>query len=166
LIPDSEVQFAKQLGMNTEIQDLRRVIQRAQKRGGKVVVGGHSLGGSMTTASATWDFGGPWLSFGGLPTPFAGLFNSLGAMLVEMAPDAASMAQDLKILPDYLKPPVPATNVAEYGFALDTATSPAALVAAQAHLGMLKTSGDPRGWDDANELTPIHRYADVFSGRG
>src|SRR4051794_16712629 len=43
LIPDSEVQFAKQWGMNTEIQDLRRVVQRAQKRGGKVVVGGHSL---------------------------------------------------------------------------------------------------------------------------
>jgi hypothetical protein len=30
---------------------------------------------------------------------------------------------------------------------------------------MLRTSGNPRGWDDANELTPIHRYADVFSGR-
>ena len=44
--------------MNTEIQDLRRVVQRAQKRGGKVVVGGHSLGGSITTAYATWDFGG------------------------------------------------------------------------------------------------------------
>ncbi|HEX4717990.1 MAG TPA: hypothetical protein VH300_05635, partial [Thermoleophilaceae bacterium] len=39
LIPDGEVQFAKQWGMNTEIQDLRRVVQRAQKRGGKVVVG-------------------------------------------------------------------------------------------------------------------------------
>ncbi|HEX4719867.1 MAG TPA: hypothetical protein VH300_15185, partial [Thermoleophilaceae bacterium] len=204
LIPDGEVQFAKQWGMNTEIQDLRRVVQRAQKRGGKVVVGGHSLGGSITSAYATWDFGGkpgaeglaglvfidgasgptpitkddaakrlqdlqngtPWLSFGGLPTPFAGLFNSLGAMLVEIAPNAPSMAQDLRILPDYLKPPVPATNVAEYGFALDTATSPAALVAAQAHLGRLKTSGNPRGWDDANELTPIRRYADAFSGWG
>jgi hypothetical protein len=61
---------------------------------------------------------------------------------------------------------VPATNEAQYGFALDTATSPASLVAAQAHLGRLKAGGSPRGWDDANELTPIRRYADAFSGRG
>src|SRR3954449_10677635 len=58
LIPDSKVAFAKQWGMNTEIQDLRRVVQRAQRLGGKVVVGGHSLGGSITSAYATWDFHG------------------------------------------------------------------------------------------------------------
>ena len=60
------------------------------------------------------------------------------------------MAQELKILPDYLKPPVPATNEAGYGFALDTATSPASLVAAQAHLGKLKASGNQR-----NHRVPI-----------
>jgi hypothetical protein len=101
-----------------------------------------------------------------LPTPFAGLFNSLGAMLVEIVPNAPSMAQNLKVLPDFLKPPVPATNAGAYGYALDTATSPAALVAAQAHLGHLATSGNPRHWDDANELTPLRRYADAFSGWG
>src|SRR4051812_42794307 len=58
LIPDSEVGYARQWGMNTEIQDLRRVVLRAQKLGGKVVVGGHSLGGSIPSAYATWDFGG------------------------------------------------------------------------------------------------------------
>ena len=58
LIPDSEVGYARQWGMNVEIEDLRRVVLRAQKLGGKVVVGGHSLGGSITTAYATWDFGG------------------------------------------------------------------------------------------------------------
>lgn len=61
LIPDASVAYAKQWGMNTEIQDLRRVVQRAKStagKGGKVVVGGHSLGGTITTAYATWDFGG------------------------------------------------------------------------------------------------------------
>jgi pimeloyl-ACP methyl ester carboxylesterase len=58
LIPDSEVGYARRWGMNAEIQDLRRVVLRAQKLGGKVVVGGHSLGGSITSAYATWDFGG------------------------------------------------------------------------------------------------------------
>ena len=204
LIPDDQVGFARDWGMNTEIQDLRRVVLRAKRLGGKVVVGGHSLGGTITTAYATWDFRGqpgakglsglvyidggssptpitkddatqklqdlqngtPWLSFGGLPTPFAGLFNALGAALVKLAPNAPSMAQSLTILPDSLKPPVPATNAAQYGYALDTATSPASLVAAQAHLGRLAPSGDPRGWQDAGELTPIQRYADAFAGWG
>src|SRR3954451_1214353 len=204
LIPDSTVEFAKQWGMNTEIQDLRRVVLRAQKLGGKVVVGGHSLGGSITSAYATWDFrgkpgakglaglvfidggsrptpiskddatqrladlmkGSPWLSFGGLPTRCAGLFNSGGALLTKLAPNAPSAAQNLSILPDVFKPPVPATNAAQYGYALDTATSPASLAAAQAHLGRLASAGDPRGWDAAGELTPIQRYADAFSGWG
>src|SRR5437762_6867330 len=50
-IPDSKVGFARRWGMKTEIGDLRRVVQRAQKRHArKIVVGGHSLGGSITTA--------------------------------------------------------------------------------------------------------------------
>src|SRR3954447_20236004 len=58
LIPDAQVGYARDWGMNTEIQELRRVVQRAERRGGKVVVGGHSLGGSITAAYATWDFNG------------------------------------------------------------------------------------------------------------
>jgi hypothetical protein len=62
MIPDASVAYAKKWGMNTEIGDLRRVVLRAEGRartaGGKVVVGGHSLGGTITSAYATWDFGG------------------------------------------------------------------------------------------------------------
>jgi hypothetical protein len=62
MIPDASVAYAKQWGMNTEIQDLRVIVKRAQssarRRHGKVVVGGHSLGGTITSAYATWDFGG------------------------------------------------------------------------------------------------------------
>ena len=61
---------------------------------------------------------------------------------------------------------MPATNRGQYGYALDTETSPPALAAAQAHLGHLAASGDPRGWDDAGELTPIERFATMFSGSG
>ena len=42
----------------SEIEDLRRVVKSAQRVGDHVVVGGHSLGGSITTAYATWNFGG------------------------------------------------------------------------------------------------------------
>ena len=204
-IPDSDVPFARKWGMKTEIGDLRRVVQLAGKRHARrIVVGGHSLGGSITTAYATWDFAGkpgarglaglvfidgassptpvtseqarqslsdlrggsPWLAFGGIPAPFAGLFNVVGAGLVEVAPDAPSLLEDWPGLPSYLKTPVPATNIGGYGYALDTETSPAALAAAQAHLGHLAASGDPRGWDRAGELTPIKRFADMFSGWG
>ena len=72
----------------------------------------------------------------------------------------------MPLLPANLKPPVPVTNAAQYGYALDTETSPSSLAAAQAHLGHLAASGDPRGWDDAGELTPLQRYARMFSGGG
>jgi hypothetical protein len=203
-IPDSSVGFAREWGMRTEIEDLRRVVVAAERRGRRVVVGGHSLGGSITTAYATWDFhgkpgahglsglvyidggssptpitpaqateslqklqsGSPWLTFGTITAPFAGLFNATGSAGVIMDPNAPSIGQAWPLLPANLKPPVPATNVGLYGYALDTETSPAALVAAQAHLGHLAASGNPRGWDPAGELTPIQRYATMFSGWG
>ena len=204
LIPDSTVAYAKQWGMNTEIQDLRRVVLRAEKLGGHVVVGGHSLGGTITTAYATWNFGGkagadglsglvyidggsnptpvteaaaktslqslqsgsPWLSFGGIGAPYAGLFNATGAIGSIIDPNSPSVGQQFSLLPPNLKPPVPATNLAQYGYALDVKTSPSSLRAAQAHLGQLAASGNPRGWDSTGALTPIRRYADMFGGWG
>src|ERR1039458_2236446 len=58
LVANSAVEFAKQWGMNVAVQDLHVVIGAAKKLGGKVVLGGHSLGGSVVTAYATWDFDG------------------------------------------------------------------------------------------------------------
>jgi hypothetical protein len=83
-----------------------------------------------------------------------------------MDPNGIGALQDWPLLPANLNPPVPTTNVAAYGYALDSETSPPSLSAAQAHLGHLAASGDPRGWDEAGELTPIQRYADMFSGTG
>jgi pimeloyl-ACP methyl ester carboxylesterase len=203
-IPDSEVDFAHDWGMQTELEDLDRVVSRAKKLGGRVVVGGHSLGGTITTAYATWDFNGrvgasglaglvfidggsgptaitredaeqqladlragtPWLTFGGIPAPFTGLFNTSGALGVITSPNMPSIGQEFGLLPANLKPPVRVTNAGQYGFALDTATSPASLVAAQAHLGHLAKKGSPRGWDNAGELTPLRRYAVAFGGWG
>src|SRR3954462_12803470 len=117
--------------MRTEVEDLNRVVKRARRGGRTVVVGGHSLGGSIAAAYATWDFGGrpgargldglvfidggsspqgitaadarqrlkdlagasPWLTFGGIPAPFTGLFNTSGALSVKLVPDAPSDGQ-------------------------------------------------------------------------
>ncbi len=204
-IPDADVAYARRWGMRVEVEDLRRVVKKAERVGRHVVVGGHSLGGSITTAYATWDFRGrpgargvsglvyidggsspapisradarrrlrdfaaapsPWLTFGGIQSPFTGLFNSTGALGVLLEPNAPSIGQAWPLLPANLKPPIPATNRAQYGYALDSVTSPPGLVAAQAHLGRLAASGDPRGWDDGGELTPLNRYARMFAGAG
>jgi len=203
-IPTDKVAFGRNWGMNTEMQDLHRVVKAALRLGGKVAVGGHSLGGSMTTAYATWDFGGraggadlsalvfidggssptpvgpeaaqqsldqlatstPWLTFGGIPAPLTGLFNTSGALSVLVAPNDSSLGWAWPLLPSNLKPPVEPTNEAQYGYALDSETSPSGLIAAQAHLGHLAASGTPRGWVRDGELTPIKRYAVMFSGWG
>ena len=203
-IPDSSVAYAKQWGMNTEINDVRRVVLAAKGLGGHVVVGGHSLGGSIVTAYATWDFhgqagakglsglvyddggsspvpdtvaqaqqalkslqsGSPWLTFGGIPAPYAGLFQATGSTGALIDPNGPSLGQSFPDLPANLKPPVPVTNLALFGYALDVKTSPPALIAAQAHLGQLAASGNPRGWDGKGALTPIKRFAEMFSGTG
>jgi pimeloyl-ACP methyl ester carboxylesterase len=55
---DESVAFARDWGMAVAIDDLRAVIDEAAGLGGEVVLGGHSLGGSITVAYATWDFEG------------------------------------------------------------------------------------------------------------
>jgi pimeloyl-ACP methyl ester carboxylesterase len=57
-VKPSAVEFAKQWGMSVAVEDLKVVIEEAKKLHGKVVLGGHSLGGSVVTAYATWDFAG------------------------------------------------------------------------------------------------------------
>jgi pimeloyl-ACP methyl ester carboxylesterase len=57
-VPDSAVPFARQWGLKVAVEDLHAVIGAARKLGGQVVLGGHSLGGSVVTAYATWNLGG------------------------------------------------------------------------------------------------------------
>jgi hypothetical protein len=94
------------------------------------------------------------------------LFNATGSTGVKIAPDNPSLGYAWPALPANLKPPVAPTNEGQYGYALDVKTSPMGLRAAQAHLGQLEESGDPRGWDGTGALTPITRYAEMFSGWG
>ena len=204
---NAKVAFAKNWGMNVAVQDLRNVVRSAKALGGQVVLGGHSLGGSIVTAYATWDFGGtpgadglaglvyidggsgapvsaseatteltdldaptasPWLSFGGIPAPDAGLFVATGAASALLDPNSPSVGQSSGLLPSDVVPPVPVTNVAQFGYALNAATSPASLAAAQAHLGAgVATQGSaPFGWDGTGALTPISRFASMFAGAG
>jgi pimeloyl-ACP methyl ester carboxylesterase len=217
-IPNSTVGFAKSWGMNVAVQDLHTVIGAAKKLGGKVVLGGHSLGGAVVTAYATWDFGGkpgadqlaglvyidgassptpealgpggapvpmtaalamqelqvldqpsasPWLSFGGIPAPYAGVFEATGSSAALLDPNAPSLGQTSGLLPTDIVPPVRVSNIGQYGYALNVATSPPSLEAAQGHLGEgVAASGPVHGWNGAGALTPITRFATMFSGEG
>jgi pimeloyl-ACP methyl ester carboxylesterase len=197
------VPFARDWGMNVAVEDLRRVVKAAGRGGRTVVLGGHSLGGSITTAYATWDFNGkpgakglsglvfidggslggapptpeeaqaslaslqassPWLDLVGLGLPWtAGVFNALGSSAARMEPTAPSIASTFPLLPASLKPPVPVTNRAQYGYAVDTETGPSNLALVQMHIGHLAASGDPRDWENG-ELGTVARAARVFSG--
>src|ERR1700689_2709769 len=193
--------------MNVAVQDLHVVLGAAKKLGGKVVLGGHSLGGSVVTAYATWDFAGhagaddlaglvyidggstttpvsaqaatqsvqaldapsasPWLAFGGIVAPYAGLFEATGAASALLDPNAPSLGQTSGLLPSDIVPSVPVTNVGQYGYALNASTSPPSLLAAQAHLGQgVGTRGPIHGWNGTGALTPINRFATMFSGAG
>jgi pimeloyl-ACP methyl ester carboxylesterase len=206
-IPDSSVGYARQWGLNVAVQDLHTVISAARKLGGKVVLGGHSLGGSVVTAYATWNFHGkpgadqlsglvyidggsfsepgaspetaaqaqaalqsldagtPWLAFSGVPAPYLGLFSAVGSTAALIAPNQLSNAQTFADTPAVLKPPVPATNLAVFGYDTDTKTSKL-VFAAQAHEGQLNTSVSPAGWIRAGAITPVQRYASMLSGTG
>ncbi len=205
-VPDSSVEFAKNWGMNVAVQDLHDVIGAAKGLGGKVVLGGHSLGGSVVTAYATWDFDGhpgadglaglvyidggsgppvsaatatatlqalddpkasPWLAFGGITAPYAGVYSATGGASAVYDPNSPSLGQSSGLLPKDLVPTVRVTNAGQFGYALNVGTSPPSLEAAQAHMGTgLSPTGSVHGWDGTGAITPLSRYAAMLSGAG
>lgn len=57
--PDlSKFGFVADWGLPTALGDVRRVVLSARRAGKRVILGGHSLGASMTAIYAAWDFGG------------------------------------------------------------------------------------------------------------
>ena len=57
-VDTGELGFARRWGMNVALNDVRRVVLAARRGGRHVILGGHSLGASLTLAYAAWDFGG------------------------------------------------------------------------------------------------------------
>ena len=57
-VGDAGVEAARTWGLKTTLEDIRSVVLSAKTGGRKVILGGHSLGGSLTSEYATWDFNG------------------------------------------------------------------------------------------------------------
>jgi hypothetical protein len=107
--------------------------------------------------------GSPWLDLLGFGLPWiTGPFAELGALGALKEPTVASIGQTFALLPSELKPPVPATNQAQLGYAFDASTSPAALALIHVHSGHLAASGSPRGWVDDGP-TPVQDVAFAFA---
>ncbi len=116
-----------------------------------------------TAALTKLQAGSPWLDLLGFGLPWiTGPFAELGALGALKEPTAASIGQKFALLPSELKPPVPATNQAQLGYAFDASTSPAALALIHVHSGHLAASGSPRGWVNDGP-TPIQDVAFAFS---
>jgi len=108
--------------------------------------------------------GSPFLDLGGNGVPWSvGVFGELGATLSRLEPTAPARLSAFPLLPDSLRPPVPATNRGGFGYGVDSETSPANLALAHVHAGHLAASGDPRDWEDGG-LTPIARAERLFIG--
>jgi pimeloyl-ACP methyl ester carboxylesterase len=58
-VSGTDVPYVRDWGLALVMGDLQRVVRRARDGGRrKVILGGHSLGGSLTVAYASWDFAG------------------------------------------------------------------------------------------------------------
>ena len=105
------------------------------------------------------------------PAPYAGLFNATGSLGARcIAPELRRRSgSSSRLLPSDLKPPVPVTNLGQYGYALNVGTSPASLLARAGAPRQGRVHDDRtalHGWNGTGALTPIKRFATMFSGIG
>jgi pimeloyl-ACP methyl ester carboxylesterase len=197
--PDaSTLGFAADWGLRVQLEDVKRVVDRARKDGKRVILGGHSLGASVAVAYASWDFAGrpgykdldglvlidgglrgsfdsadladakkrlaairkqPFLDLLGLGLPWVtGILAESAAILALKDPLGPSVGQAFPLLPAQFKPPIPATNRGQLGFAFDATTSPPELGLIQVRSGTLGAGGD---WVDG-EVSPLARVAATF----
>jgi pimeloyl-ACP methyl ester carboxylesterase len=92
----NEDPYAREWGMAVALNDARAVVRRARAHGRRqVVLGGHSLGASLTVAYAAWDFNGRpgYKDLAGLVLIDGGLLGSFDAYDLAQAQQAVADLQ-------------------------------------------------------------------------
>jgi hypothetical protein len=86
------VPFAREWGMEVALEDARRVVRAAGRKGREVILGGHSLGASLTAAYGAWDFGGKpgYADVDGLVLIDGGLLGSFDGFDLAQAQEAVA----------------------------------------------------------------------------
>jgi hypothetical protein len=101
----------------------------------------------------------PFLDLLGLGLPWVtGILSESAAILALKDPTGPSIGQAFPLLPAQFKPPIPATNRGQFGYAFDATTSPKSLGLIQVRAGSLGPDGD---WVDG-EVSPLARVAETF----
>ena len=93
--PDEDP-YAREWGMAVALNDVRAVVRRARAHGRRqVILGGHSLGASLTVAYAAWDFNGRpgYKDLAGLVLIDGGLLGSFDAYDLSQAQQAIAELQ-------------------------------------------------------------------------
>ncbi len=128
----NEDPYAREWGMAVALNDARAVVLKARNHGRRqVVLGGHSLGASLTVAYAAWDFNGRpgYKDLKGLVLIDGGLMGSFDAYDLAQARQAISDLQSSDPFLDLLGVGIPeaAGLFAEIGglYALKAPTAPA-----------------------------------------
>jgi hypothetical protein len=128
----SQFPFARQWGMKVALRDAHAVVMQARRGGRSVVLGGHSLGASLTLAYAAWDFGGRpgYKDLAGLVLIDGGLLGSFDAYDLAQAKQAIANLRTGNPFAQLLGPGLPAESAGLFGeiaglYALRLATFPA-----------------------------------------
>ncbi len=103
--------YAREWGMSVALNDAHAVVQLARNKGRRqVVLGGHSLGASLTAAYAAWDFHGRpgYKDLAGLVLIDGGLLGSFDAYDLAQAQQAVSDLQTSNPFLDLLGVGLPA----------------------------------------------------------
>lgn len=137
---------------------------------GLVLIDGGLLGSfsdsnleDVQRALAELEQGSPFRDLLGIGLPWAaGAFVEAGALYAKADPTGFSAMQQFPLLPPQFNPPVPVTNRALLGYALDADSSPPELALIHVRSGRLADSGTPRDWQDG-EVTPVARLTESFA---
>ena len=190
--------------MNMEVQDLHRVVRVASRHGRNVAMGGHWLGGTITTAYATWDFKGaagadalsglvlidgasrttpispedaqsalddlqnntPWLAFGGSRRRLP----ACSAWSARRSPSSTRMGprswRPGRFCRPFLKEPGAGHEQGRLRVLHGRRDLAALAGRCSGPRRSPRRSGDPRGWDRDGAITPLKRWAAMFSGWG
>lgn len=109
--------FARRWGMKVALRDAHAVVRRARQGGRSVVLGGHSLGASLTLAYAAWDFGGRpgYRDLDGMVLIDGGLLGSFDAYDLAQAEQAVADLDAGNPFAQLLGPVLPAESAGLFG---------------------------------------------------
>jgi pimeloyl-ACP methyl ester carboxylesterase len=113
----SQYSFARRWGMGVAVRDAHAVVQRAAAGGRQVVLGGHSLGASLTLAYAAWDFrdGAGYKDLDGMVLIDGGLLGSFNGYNLDQAQQAIADLREGNPFAQLLGPGLPAETAGLFG---------------------------------------------------